>query len=397
MNKENYISRNLNLEEILNNKSVILLGPRQTGKTSFFENQLSNVALVWDLRNSRIRRSAQEDPSLLYDQIEIRGITASSGIVVIDEIQKVPELLDEVHRLIEDKGIHFLLTGSSARKLKRQGINLLGGRASEIEMHPLTYLDLSKTPKFKDIHLDDILNKGMLPAAWSSSNSDEFLNDYIDTYLNEEIAMEALTRNLPAFSNFLQLAALSSGEELNYSNIARDIGMSKDSISGWYKVLEDTLIGFSIQPWKKGSKRKASSISKFYLFDVGITRFLSNNSQLEPSSSIYGRLLENYIAIELKTYLSYNKIRQPLTFWRTQRGTYEVDFLIGDNVAIEVKASKKITDKQLAGLRAIEEENHFNYRIVVCTEEIPRKTEDGIIIYPWKLFLEHLYENRFYN
>ncbi|MCF0237961.1 MAG: ATP-binding protein [Sphaerochaetaceae bacterium] len=395
MNKEKYIRRNISIEEALSKKSVLLLGPRQTGKTSFFENQLDNLALVWDLRSSRTRRLAQNDPSVLYDEIEIKGITSESGIVVIDEIQKVPELLDEVHRLIENKGIHFLLTGSSARKLKKQGVNLLGGRATAIEMFPLTFLELSSKEQTEEIYLDDILYGGMLPGVWNSDIKDDFLNDYVDTYLDEEIAAEAIIRNLPAFSNFLQFAALSSGEEINYSNIARDVGMSKDTISGWYKVLEDTLVGFSVCPWKKSTKRKASSISKFYLFDVGITRFLSTSSKLEPTSTIYGRLFENYIAIEIKTYLSYNKIREPLTFWRTQRGTYEVDFLIGDSVAIEVKASMKINEKQLQGLRALEEEKHFNYRIVVCREEAPRKLEDGIIIYPWKLFLKHLYENRF--
>ncbi|MCF0237496.1 MAG: ATP-binding protein [Sphaerochaetaceae bacterium] len=390
----NYVKRNLNIEKKLSKKSVLLIGPRLTGKTSFIRNELeAQVVLEWNLLRSRIRNKAQIDPDSLEEEIRELNINSDSGVVVIDEIQKAPQLLDTIHNLIEEKGIRFLLTGSSARKLKATGVNLLGGRASVVNMHPFTFLEIRSFNE--NFSLEDVFHRGMLPPSWDEENPDEFFDDYIESYLQDEIAREGSLRNLPAFSGFLKLSALSSGEEINYSNIGNDIGMTSTSVSNWYQLLEDSLLGFRLQPWTKSTKRKASRTSKYYMFDVGLTRSLSCRSVPEDDQSEYGRLFENYIATELKSWKDYNGIREDLSFWRSLKGKYEVDFLIGDDIAIEVKATKKVLPKHLKGLKALSEEKFFKHRIVVCREEIPRMTEDGIRIMPWKYFLEKLWTNSF--
>lgn len=386
-----YIHRKLNIKERLNQKSVLLLGPRQTGKTSYIKNELGqSVKAKWDLLNSRTRRQLEVDPQILYDQIMALDINPDSDIVVIDEIQKVPALLDVVHEVIEEKKIRFLLTGSSARKLKKEGVNLLGGRASKATLLPFVYEELKS---IGEKSLEEIFLRGMLPPAWDDDDPDAFLDDYISTYLQDEIAAEGVTRNLPGFGSFLQIAAIQSGEQLNYSNLANDIGMSRQSIANWYQVLEDTLLGFQLPPWKKSVKRKSVSITKFYLFDVGITRRLSEIEVPSDTQSDYGRLFENFIAMELKAWHDYNRRKDSLCYWRTENGT-EVDFVIGDDIAIKVKATKNPTARNLGGLRKIGEERDFKQRILVCRENMPRKTDEGILILPWQEFLHRLWGNR---
>ena len=387
-----YIPRKLNIKERFNQKSVLLLGPRQTGKTSYIKNELNqSVKAKWDLLNSRTRRQLEADPQLLYDQITALDINPETDILVIDEIQKVPALLDVVHEIIEEKKIRFLITGSSARKLKKEGVNLLGGRASKTTLLPFVYEEL-KTLGEKS--LEEIFLRGMLPPAWDDDDPDAFLDDYISTYLQDEIAAEGVTRNLPGFGNFLQVAALQSGEQLNYSNTANDVGMSRQSIANWYQVLEDTLLGFQLPPWKKSIKRKSVSITKFYLFDVGVTRRLSEIDVPSDTQSDYGRLFENFIAMELKAWHDYNRRKETLCYWRTEKGT-EVDFVIGDDIAIEVKATRNPTSRNLDGLRKIGEERTFKQRILVCRENLPRMTDEGILILPWQEFLHGLWDNRF--
>lgn len=284
-----YIQRKLDVKGRLNRKSVLLLGPRQTGKTSYIKNELgSAVKVKWDLLNPRTKRMLERDPQILYEQIMALDIDPESGVVVIDEIQKIPALLDVVHEIIEEKKIRFLITGSSARKLRKEGVNLLGGRASKITILPFVYEELKA---IGEKSLEEIFLRGMLPPAWDDDDPDGFLDDYIETYLQDEIAAEGVTRNLPGFGNFLQIAALQSGEQLNYSNMANDISMSRQSIANWYQVLEDTLLGFHLPPWKKSKKRKSVSITKFYLFDVGVTRRLSEIDVPSDTQSDYGRLL----------------------------------------------------------------------------------------------------------
>lgn len=385
-----YIQRKLDIKERLNRKSVLLLGPRQTGKTSYIKNELeSAVKAKWDLLNSRTRRMLERDPQILYEQIMALDIDAESGVVVIDEIQKIPALLDVVHEIIEEKKIRFLITGSSARKLRKEGVNLLGGRASKTTILPFVYEEL-KTIGEKS--LEEIFLRGMLPPAWDDDDPDGFLDDYIETYLQDEIAAEGVTRNLPGFGNFLQIAALQSGNQLNYSNMANDIDMSRQSIANWYQVLEDTLLGFQLPPWKKSRKRKSVSITKFYLFDVGVTRRLSEIDVPSDTQGDYGRLFENYIAMELKAWHDYNRRKESLCYWRTENGT-EVDFVVGDDLAIEVKSTRNPTSRNMEGLRKIGEETNFKFRILVCRESMPRMTDEGILILPWQEFLHRLWNN----
>lgn len=385
-----YIQRKLDVKGRLNRKSVFLLGPRQTGKTSYIKNELgSAVKAKWDLLNSRTRRMLERDPQILYEQIMALDIDSESGVVVIDEIQKIPALLDVVHEIIEEKKIRFLITGSSARKLRREGVNLLGGRVSKAAILPFVYEELKA---IGEKSLEEIFLRGMLPPAWDDDDPDGFLDDYIETYLQDEIATEGVTRNLPGFGNFLQIAALQSGGQLNYSNMANDIGMSRQSIANWYQVLEDTLLGFQLPPWKKSKKRKSVSITKFYLFDVGVTRRLSEIDVPSDTQGDYGRLFENYIAMELKAWHDYNRRKEPLCYWRTESGT-EVDFVIGDDLAIEVKATRNPTYRNMDGLRKIGEEASFKCRILVCRESMPRMTDEGILILPWQEFLHRLWSN----
>lgn len=382
-----YIKRMTNIKEKLQRKSQFLFGPRATGKTSYISNELSEeIVLRWDLLNTRLRRRAEADPGLLYEQ----AVAASrkGGLIVIDEIQKVPELLDEVHRLIEEKGFRFLLTGSSARKLVRSGVNLLGGRAGKCHMFPFVYPEVMDI----DFSLDHIFSSGLLPSAYLSENPDNVLEDYIDSYLYDEIQSEGVVRNLPAFSRFLEVAAVSNGEILNYSNIANDVGLSKTSIREWYQILTDTLLGFELKPFMKSKKRKAIGTAKYYLFDTGVLRSLLNCPPPSETQTEYGMFFETFMINEISAYLSYSgkDRRKVLSYWRSTSG-YEVDALIGDDVAIEFKTAKKLVPRDLRGLRAFKEEEIAKKHIIVCREERKRLIDDCFMIYPWKDFLSELW------
>ena len=387
---ENYIHRIIGIQSRLKNKSLFLFGPRQTGKSSLIGNQIQDdIKLSWSLLNARIRRRCQTDPGVLRDEIKTRGI--NDGLVIIDEIQKVPDLLDEVHLLIEETGIRFLLTGSSARRLKEQGVNLLGGRAGKMNLHPFVWPEIRE---FKPT-LDRILKYGMLPSVFLSDSPDEILDDYINVYLQEEIAGEGLVRQLPKFERFLEVAALTNAKEINYSNIASDVMMSRGSITEWYGILYDTMIGVSVPPYTKTKKRKAVETERFYYFDVGLVRFLLSLNDIVDTQTEYGKLFETYIAEELTAYLDYNRRKERLTYWRTRQSSFEVDFVIGDEVAIETKTTKLVNEsKDLRGLRALKEEGIFKKYIVVSRDNISRTTEDGITLLPWNLFLDWLWDGK---
>ena len=387
---ERYIKRIIDIQGKLKSKSLFLFGPRQTGKSSLIANQIQDdVKLSWSLLNARIRRRCQADPGVLRDEIETRGI--HDGLVIIDEIQKVPELLDEVHLLIEETDIRFLLTGSSARRLKEQGVNLLGGRAGKMNLHPFVWPEIRE---FKPT-LDRILKHGLLPSVFLSDTPDDVLDAYINVYLQEEIAGEGLVRQLPKFERFLEVAALTNAEEINYSNIASDVMMSRASITEWYGILYDTMIGFAVPPYTKTKKRKAVVTERFYFFDVGLVRFLLGLGDLVDTQTEYGKLFETYIAEELSAYLDYNKRKEKLSYWRTRQSSFEVDFVIGDEVAIETKTTKLVNEnKDLRGLRALKEEGIFKKYIVVSRDSISRTTDDGIILLPWSLFLDWLWEGK---
>ena len=388
-----YVKRIIDIQTRLKSKSLFLFGPRQTGKSSLIANQIQDdVKLSWSLLNARIRRRCQADPGVLRNEIETRGI--HDGLVIIDEIQKVPELLDEIHRLIEETDIRFLLTGSSARRLKEQGVNLLGGRAGKKTLHPFVWPEIRE---FKPT-LDRILKYGLLPSAFLSDTPDDVLDAYINVYLQEEIAGEGLVRQLPKFEKFerfLEVAAITNAEEINYSNIASDVMMSRGSITEWYGILYDTMIGFTVPPYTKTKKRKAVETERFYFFDVGLVRILLGLGDLVDTQTEYGKLFETYIAEELSAYLDYNKRKERLSYWHTSKSSFEVDFAIGDEVAIETKTTKLVNEKKdLRGLRALKEEGIFKKYIIVSRDSICRTTDDGIILLPWNFFLDWLWDGK---
>ncbi len=372
------LKRILNLEGLLRKKSFFLLGPRSTGKSTLIGQQLGRKALIIDLLDSDYYLRLQSRPKDLEFMIENRKL------VVLDEIQKIPQLLDEVHRLIEKKKITFLLTGSSARKLKRNHSNMLAGRAWVANLFPLV------TDEIPSFNLDRYLQYGGLPQVYSSKYPVEELKAYVKTYLYEEIQSEALARNIPSFSRFLEVAALFNGELINFTNIGSDSQLSPSTVREYYRLLEDTLMGFMLQPWTKSKKRKAIQTAKFYFFDTGVVSTLARTETLDRNSDLYGKAFEHFIGMELKAYLSYRRLSDELTFWRSINGQ-EVDFIIGNHTAIEVKSTKKVDEKHLKGLRALREENYFKKYYLISHDAIPQ-TIHGIICRPWKTFLEELWK-----
>ncbi len=384
----NYIERIAEIDKRLEKKSLLLFGPRQTGKSSYIKNQLATPSLSWTLLDNELYRDLSIRPSLLRNTLRAKGI--NDGIVVIDEIQRLPDLLNEIHMLIEETDIHFLLTGSSARKLKRNGVNLLGGRAGRLNFHSLVWPEI----KNYETSLDRIFCSGLLPAAFTSDDYEDLLSDYIGLYIKEEIEAEREVRKLPPFWEFLRITATESGEITNYENMARDVGISGVSIREWYNILIDTLIGFEVPPYRKTKIRKPNASSKFYLFDVGITRKLQGLSAIEEESAEFGRYFENYIAMEIRSWLDYSGLdKEGLSYWHAQSGQ-EVDFIIKDKIAVEVKAAKHISPKNLKGLKALMEEGLMEKYILVCREDYPQLLDNGILVLPYRDFLSDLWDGK---
>lgn len=384
----NYIERIAQINSKLEKKSLFLFGPRQTGKSSYIKKQLKEPQLSWSLLDNELYRDLSMRPSLLRNTLKARKI--NEGVVVLDEIQRLPDLLNEVHMLIEETNIHFLLTGSSARKLKKKGVNLLGGRASRLTFHPLVW------PEIKDFDpsLDKILKSGLLPAAFTSDDYESLLSDYTGLYVKEEIETEREVRNLPPFWEFLRIVAALSGEITNYENVARDVGISGVSVREWYNILVDTLIGFEVPPYRKTKMRKPNATSKFYLFDVGVTRKLQGLSAIEEGTSEFGRYFENYIATEIRSWLDYSGFdKEGLSYWHALSGQ-EVDFIIKEKIAIEVKATKRVSPRDLKGLQALMEEGLMEKYILVCRTDYPELLDNGILILPYKEFLSDLWSGK---
>lgn len=384
----NAFHRHLNLATLLRKKSFFLLGPRATGKSFLVEQQLAESAIILSLLRSDLYLRLSTAPWDLEAIIAAEQLKQPREYVVIDEIQKVPNLLDEVHRLIEGKKMRFLLTGSSARKLKHGHANLLAGRAWTANLYPLS---LSEIPTF---NLERYLRFGGLPAVYASDDPQEELNAYTHTYLYEEIQAEGLVRKLPQFSRFLTVAALANGQMLNFAKIASDTSIPASTIREYYSILEDTLIGFMLTPWTKSKNRKAISTAKFYLFDTGVTHTLAQTNILERNSDLYGKSFEHWVGLELRSYLSYQRCTDTLSYWRSTH-QHEVDFIIGDHTAIEVKASKKITSYDLKGLHALQEENVFKQFYVVSQDPIETK-QQNITCLHWKTFMALLWAGKIF-
>jgi len=309
--------------------------------------------------------------------------------VIVDEIQKLPALLDEVHSLMSRRGLRFILTGSSPRKLLRGGGNLLGGRAVRHDLLPLTSAEVG------DISLDTALNRGLLPAHYLSDRASSRLAAYVGDYLREEVLAEALTRNLPAFHRFLEAAALSNGQIVNSATISREIGVSANTVRGYFDVLVDTLVADWVPAWTKRAKRRVIQAPRFWFFDIGIVNELARRGTLLPGSAEYGAAFEHFIFMELRAHALYagRGAGLPVSYWRTAAG-FEVDFILGDaEVAVEVKSTDRPTTDHLRGLRAWREEHPKSRCLLVCRAPRARRAEQGIEILPWKEFLSRLWNS----
>jgi uncharacterized protein len=374
--------RILDIKSFSQRKSLFLFGPRSTGKTTLLREVFDQGAII-NLLKSSVYLSLSGNPALLVSMV--REIRKRHPVIVIDEIQKLPVLLDEVHNLIEAEGIRFILTGSSARKLRKGGVNLLAGRAWECRLFPL----VSREIETFDIHR--YLLYGGMPQVYDSQWPEEELDAYINTYLKEEIKEEAVVRDLVHFSRFLKTVGMANGGQINYANIASDTGIPASTVRSWFEILEDTFLAFLLEPWRGSKKRKAVATVKFYLFDVGVANFLKGVGSIERNSDSFGISFEHFIAMELRSYLSYKRIKKELCYWRTGAGQ-EVDFVIGDDVAIEVKSASRIGEKQLKGLRYLMEEGVIGRFFLVSFDEIDRESEDGIRILHWRSFLAALWD-----
>ena len=378
------IQRQLQLVPLLAKKSFFLFGPRATGKTTLVRQQLAGKAFIIDLLDSRYFLRLSGAPHELESLIAARP---DDDIFVIDEIQRIPELLNEIHRLIETHNITFLLTGSSARKLRRGKANLLAGRVWNAGMFPLIYHEIP------DFNLSRYLRYGGLPAVYLSAHPEEELDAYVNTYLKEEILAEGLIRRLPPFSRFLKTIALANGEMINFTKLANDCQVPPSTVTEYVGLLEDTLVGFLLPAWTESHKRKAIKTGKFYFFDPGITHMLAGTEALDRNSNLYGKSFEQFICMELRAYLSYRRKKLPLTYWRSKSG-HEVDFLIGTRTAIEVKTSRKISRNDFKGLKYLKEEGVFQNLILVSQDPVSTLT-NNILTVPWQKFLSDLWKDKF--
>jgi predicted AAA+ superfamily ATPase len=362
------------------NESVFLWGARQTGKSTLIKTLFPD-ALLFDFLLSSDYQKLLNNPAHIREMIDANP---NIKTIVVDEIQLMPSLLNEIHWLIVNKGIRFIMSGSSTRKIKRAGVNLLGGRALRYELYPLVSVEI---PEF-DLHR--ALNNGLLPRHYDSQNPKKILSAYIGSYLRDEIAAEALVRDVPSFSRFLEVAALTNGEMLNYSNIANDANVSSYTVKEYFQILEDTLLGRYVPSFQKRPKRRVITAPKFYLFDVGIVNSLLNREKIEAGSELFGKAFEHFIYQEIYAHSRYSDINYQISYWRTA-SQIEIDFVLGDHeVAIEVKSTTNANPRHLKGLKAFAEEYNVKHKILITNETQVRKVDD-IMIYPWKIFIEKLW------
>lgn len=364
--------------------AAFLWGPRQTGKTTLLRQRFPEAA-YFDLLDSDLSAELAIRPHILRERV----IAAGAGSIIVDEIQKIPALLDEIHWLLENRPVRCILCGSSARKLKRGARDLLGGRAVENYLHPLT------TGELPDMDLRRLLNHGGLPAHYLARDPALQLRAYVNNYIKEEIIDESLARNVPSFARFLEAVSLTHGALLNYANMARESGVSASTVRNYYQILEDTLLGFQLPPWRRAGKRRLCETAKFYLFDVGVANALRPESPaIVEGSDLFGRAFEHFIINEVRAFLAYRHRAHSVSFWKTSSG-FEVDLVIGQALlAVECKASLRVRGEDLKGLRAFKEEHGARRAVVVSREPEPRTTDDGIEIIPWRLFCSLLWGDR---
>src|SRR4030042_1089383 len=375
-----YIERVLNLPFLLQKKSHFLFGPRQTGKTSLIRHSLKGVR-SYDLLDNSVYLSLSQDPGRIAQEINPRD-----KIVVVDEIQRLPVLLNEGHRLIEERGIRFLLTGSSVRKLRRGGVNLLGGRAGTKYMHPLTYREFGS-----QFNLFKAIERGLLASIYLSEDPHADLEAYTGSYLQQEIVAEGATRNIPAFSRFLKVAAFCNGTVVNFTNVSNDAQVPRTTIYEYFEILKDTLLLYELPSWRKSKKRKPLTSSKYYFFDVGVVATLQGR-QFRPGTPEFGEAFETYLMHELVSYGDYIS-GEPLSYWRSTSG-FEVDFILGDHTAVEVKAKENVSAHDLKSIRAFAAEKKLKRYLCVSLDTRRRNLENMTII-PLREFLEALWSGEY--
>ena len=360
--------------------SLFLWGARQTGKSTLLKS-LYPTALWFDLLLSDVYERLLRQPTYLRETVLANP---ELQYVVIDEIQRIPALLNEIHWLITNTSVQFILSGSSPRKIIRSETNLLGGRALRYELHPLVSVEIP------DFDLIRALNNGLLPRHYLATNPKRMLSAYIGNYLKDEISTEARIRNLQVFSRFLESAAFSNGEMVNYSNIATDCGVSSPTIKEYFHILETSMLGRFLHVFQKKPKRRVIQAPRFYFFDVGVANYLIKREKIDYKTEAFGRAFEHFIFQELVAHSHYSGLDYSISFWHTA-SQIEVDFILGDHeIAIEIKGSDKISDRHLRGLRAFKEEYKVKHAIVVCTEPLPRLYNE-IQILPWQHFLQKLW------
>jgi predicted AAA+ superfamily ATPase len=364
----------------LGQESAFLWGARQTGKSTLLKMLYPDAQYFDLLLNDEFER-LQRNPALLR---EILSTVDPSSLTIVDEIQRIPALLSEIQWLIVNHNRKFILSGSSPRNILRSGANLLGGRAIRYELYPLVYAEID------DFDLLKALNNGLLPRHYLSSNPKKLLSAYIGSYLKDEIMTEARTRNVSSFTRFLEVAAFSNGEMVNYSNIASDCGVSAPTIKEYFQILEDTLTGRFLPSFQKKPKRRVILAPKFYYFDVGIVNYLLKRGSIELGSESFGRAFEHFIYQEIYAHSSYSDINYPVYYWRTA-SQLEVDFVLGDHeVAVEVKSTPLANIRHFKGLNSFADEYKVKRIILVTNDPYPRQV-DKISIMPWKIFLEKLW------
>ncbi|MBP8759700.1 hypothetical protein SDC9_36258 [bioreactor metagenome] len=377
-------SRKINLQDA-ENESIFLWGARQTGKSTLLQLLFPNTRYIDLLKSDEFERYNRR-ASLLREEL---SLLQENELIIIDEIQKIPELLDEVQWLMTNKNHRFILSGSSARKLRRSGVNLLGGRAIRKHLYPFVSAEIP------DFDLIKACNNGMMPRHYLVDDAGKRIHAYVGDYLQQEIKAEALTRNLKTFSRFMEIAALSNGEVVNYNNIASECGVSAPTVKEYFSILEETLIGYTIPAFTKNVKRRVIQSPKFYYFDVGIVNFLLRRRSLLPGSAEFGHAFEHLIMQELIAYIGYSESQHSLSYWRTTSG-YEVDAVIGNaNVAIEIKSTEEVHSHHTRGLKAFSEEFPNSRLIIVSMDKYPRRMNE-IDVIPAQHFLKMLWNGELF-
>ncbi len=363
--------------------TTLLLGPRATGKSTWLGQVLPD-AHVWDLLDTRLALALARDPSSFAREVDA---LPAKAWVIVDEVQKVPALLDEVHRLDGKQGRRFVLSGSSARKLKRGGANLLAGRALRLDMFPLVSAELGAPLPL------DRLRFGCLPRVAGLERPRAYLESYVDTYLREEVQAEALTRNIGGFSRFLEIAARQNGQVTNTANISRDAQVARQTVQGYFDVLVDTLLGFWLPAWKLKRATKLVAHPKFFFFDSGVARALSGRLPWPPTPEEEGTLFETYLLHELRAFLSYSGLKYPVSYFRTHDGV-EVDVVLETAkgyLALEFKCARDWRASHQSGFRRLKEELRGLRCVGVFTGE-RRQKADASEVLPYAAFLKALWD-----